>query len=147
MYTLFFKDSPMTITLIETSLVHQPQNDSQTQTVLQVWTELLLHQQRLGLSNLVQRRRKCGEKKCKHKLVWMFEHTSRRVLSFSSSGSVVKNLPAVQQMWVQSLGWEDPPEDEMATHSSILAWETPWTEESGGLQFMGLQKSGARLSG
>ena len=43
-------------------------------------------------------------------------------------------------MWVRSLGWEDPPEEEMTTHSSTLAWEIPWTEEPGGLQFMGLQK-------
>ena len=42
---------------------------------------------------------------------------------------------------VQSLGWDDPLEEEMATHSSILAWRIPWTEESGGLQFIGLQRS------
>ena len=47
-------------------------------------------------------------------------------------GSVVKNLPAMQEMQVRSLGWEDPLEKEMATHSSILAWEIPWTEEPGG---------------
>ena len=47
-------------------------------------------------------------------------------------GSVVKNLPAVQEMWVWSLGWEDPLEKEMATLPSILAWEIPWTEEPGG---------------
>ena len=41
---------------------------------------------------------------------------------------LVKNLPAVQETRVQSLGWEDPPEKEMAAHSSILAWEIPWTE-------------------
>ena len=52
--------------------------------------------------------------------------------------SVVKNLPAVQETQVQSLGGEDPLEKEMATHSSILAWEIPWIEEPGGLQFMGL---------
>ena len=52
--------------------------------------------------------------------------------------SVVKNLPAMQEMRVQSLDWEDPLEKEMAAHSSILAWEIPWTEEPGGLQFMGL---------
>ena len=45
----------------------------------------------------------------------------------------VKNLPAVQETWVLSLGWEDPLEKEMATHSSILAWRIPWTEEPGGL--------------
>ena len=44
---------------------------------------------------------------------------------------VVKNLPAVQETWIQSLGQEDPPEEEMATHSSIFAWEIPWTEEPG----------------
>ena len=47
----------------------------------------------------------------------------------------------MQEMQVQSLGWEDPLEEEMATHSSILAWEIQWTEEPGGLQSMGLQKS------
>ena len=51
----------------------------------------------------------------------------------------VKNLPAMLESWVQSLGWEDPLEEEMATHSSILAWRIPWTEEPGGLQSMGLQ--------
>ena len=47
-------------------------------------------------------------------------------------GSVVKNLPAMQETWVPPLGWEDPLGKEMATHSSILAWEIPWTEEPGG---------------
>ena len=51
---------------------------------------------------------------------------------------LVKNLPAVSKMWVQSLGWGDPLEEGMATHSSILAWGIPWTEEPGGLQFMEL---------
>ena len=49
------------------------------------------------------------------------------------SALVVKNLPAMQETWVQSLGWEDPLKKEMATHSSILAWEIPWTEEPDGL--------------
>ena len=56
-------------------------------------------------------------------------------------GSVVKDLPAMQETQVQSLVWADPLEKEMATHSSILAWEIPWTEEPGGLQSMGLQKN------
>ena len=51
----------------------------------------------------------------------------------------VKNLLAIQAAWVQSLGWEDPLEKEMATHSSILAWRNPWTEEPGGLQSVGSQ--------
>ena len=55
---------------------------------------------------------------------------------------MVKNLPAMQKTQVRSLGWEDPLEKEMATHSSILAWEIPWTEEPGGLQSMGLQRVG-----
>jgi len=49
----------------------------------------------------------------------------------------VKNLPAMpetQEMCIQSLGWEDPLEEEMTTHSSILGWEIPWTKDSGGLQ-------------
>ena len=51
----------------------------------------------------------------------------------------VKNLPAMQETHVQSLGWEDPLGKGMATHSSIIAWRTPWTEEPDGLQFMGSQ--------
>ena len=53
---------------------------------------------------------------------------------------MVKNRPAVQETQVQSLGWEDPLEMGMATHSSILAWRIPWTEEPGGLQSMGSKK-------
>ena len=56
-------------------------------------------------------------------------------------GSVVKNPPAIQEVRVQSLGQKDSLEKEMATHSSILAWEIPWTEEPRGLQSMGLLKS------
>ena len=58
------------------------------------------------------------------------------------SGTVVKNPPAVQETWVPSLGWEDPLEEEMPAHSSILAWRITWTEEAGGLQSMGLQRGG-----
>ena len=54
----------------------------------------------------------------------------------------VKNLPAVWETWVRSLGREDPLEKEMATHSGILAWRVPWTEEPGGLQPMVLQRVG-----
>ena len=57
-------------------------------------------------------------------------------------GSAIKNSPAMQEIWVQSLAWEDPLEKEMATQPSILAWEIPWTEESGGLQSMGSQGVG-----
>ena len=62
------------------------------------------------------------------------------------SGSVVKNLPAKQEMWVQSLGQEDPLEKEMATYYSILAWEIPWTEELGGLESMRSQRVGHHCS-
>ena len=54
----------------------------------------------------------------------------------------LKRLPAIRETWVQSLGREDPLEKEMATHSSILDWRIPWTEEPGGLQFMGSQRVG-----
>ena len=55
---------------------------------------------------------------------------------------MVKNLPAMQETLVRSLGREDPLEKEMATHSSILAWRIPWTEEPSGLQSTGLQRVG-----
>ena len=54
----------------------------------------------------------------------------------------VKNLPAMQETWVQSLGWEDSLEKGVATHSSILAWRVPWTEEPGGQHSMGSQRVG-----
>ena len=62
---------------------------------------------------------------------------------------MVKNLLAKQETWetqVRSLSWEDPLEEEMATHFSILAWEIPWTEEPGGLQSMGSQNNWTQLS-
>ena len=58
---------------------------------------------------------------------------------------MVKNAPAMletQETWVQCLGQEDPSEEGMATHSSLLAWRTPWTEEPGGLQPTGSQRAG-----
>ena len=55
---------------------------------------------------------------------------------------LVKIVPAVQESWVQSLGWEDPLEKQMATYFSILAWRIPWKEEPGGLQSMGSQRVG-----
>ena len=55
---------------------------------------------------------------------------------------MVKHLPAMRETWVQSLGWEDPLEKEMATHSITLAWKIPWMEEPGRLQSMGLQRVG-----
>ena len=55
---------------------------------------------------------------------------------------MVKNSPTVQETRVRFLGWEDPLEKEVAIHSSVLAWEIPWTEEPGGLQPMGSQRVG-----
>ena len=55
---------------------------------------------------------------------------------------LVKHVPAIQETWVQSLGWEDPLEKEVATHYSILAWRIPWTEEPGGQRSMGSQRVG-----
>ena len=55
---------------------------------------------------------------------------------------MVKNLPAIRETWVQSQDQEDPLEKGMATHSSIIAWKIPWTEEPGGLQSMRLQRVG-----
>ena len=55
---------------------------------------------------------------------------------------MVKNPPAMRETWVQSLGWEDPLEEGMTTHSSILAWRIQWSKEPGGLQSIGLQRAG-----
>ena len=63
-------------------------------------------------------------------------------LGASLVAQLVKNLSAMQETWVQFLGWEDPLKKEMATHSSILAWRIPWREKSGRLQSMGLQRVG-----
>ena len=63
------------------------------------------------------------------------------IFGASLVAQLVKNLPAMQETWVQFLGWEDPLEKEMATHSSILAWRIPWTEEPGSLQSMWSQES------
>ena len=66
----------------------------------------------------------------------------RVLIRFLRLVTTAKNLSAMWEAWVQSLGWEDPLENEMATHSSILAWRIPWTEKPGGLQFMGSQRVG-----
>ena len=55
---------------------------------------------------------------------------------------MVNNLPAMWETWVRSLGWEDPLEKGVATHSSILVWRIPWTEDPGGPQSIGLQRVG-----
>ena len=81
---------------------------------------------------------------------WLSDWTELNWTQVSPGGSAVKNLPAFQEtweMWVQSLGREDSLEEEMATHSSILAWEIPWTEEPGGLQFMVLKRVGHDWAG
>ena len=72
-------------------------------------------------------------------------YTILKIVHFPS-GSAVKNPPAIQETWAQSLGQEDHLEKEMATNSSILAWRIPRTEEPGGVWSFGLQKSWTRLS-
>ena len=67
-------------------------------------------------------------------------HVGFHTAGASLVAQTVKNSPALQETWVQSLGQEDPLEKRMATHSSILAWRTTWTEESGGIQSMGSQR-------
>ena len=64
------------------------------------------------------------------------------ILQASLAVQMVKNPPAMQETWVWSLGWEDPLEEGKATHSSVLAWRIPWTEEPDGLQSMGSQRVG-----
>ena len=71
-------------------------------------------------------------------------HVPLTFLSIRASlvAQTVRNLPAVLETLVQSLGWEDPLEKGMAPHYNILAWQIPWTEEPGGLQSMGFQRVG-----
>ena len=64
------------------------------------------------------------------------------LLEDSLVAQTIKHLPAIQETQVRSLHQEDPPEKEIATHSSILAWRIPWTEEPGRLQFTGLHRVG-----
>ena len=81
-----------------------------------------------------------------HQTTFLSQDTSQvyfKVWSFPFGASLVaqmvKNLPVMKETWVQSLAGDDPLEEGMATHSSILAWKIPWTEEPGGLQSIGLQ--------
>ena len=66
-------------------------------------------------------------------LLLEFTVTPKKKKKASLVAQMVKNLPAMQETWLRSLGWEDPLKKEMATHSSTLAWRIPWTEEPGGL--------------
>ena len=69
-------------------------------------------------------------------------HSSHMLAGTFLVAQMVKHLSAMQEIWVQSLGREDPLEKEMATHSSTFAWKIPWTEEPGRLQSMGSQRVG-----
>ena len=78
---------------------------------------------------------------CDHTRLTLYSHVLFGVVhSASVVAQMVKRLPTMRETRVQSLGWEDPLEKEMATHSSILAWKIPWTEEPGRLQSMGSQR-------
>ena len=80
-------------------------------------------------------------KKSNHKGVLTLKLCHLILIGDSLIAQLVKNLPAMQETWVRFLGQEDALEKEMATHSNILAWEFPWTEDPGGLQSVGSQKS------
>ena len=71
-----------------------------------------------------------------------FLTVTEQSLKASLVAQTLKRLPSMQEIWVRSLGQEDPLEKEMATHPSILAWRIPWTEEPGGLQSKGSQRVG-----
>ena len=78
---------------------------------------------------------------CKCMCVYVCVYSKYVLISLGSQvASVVKNPPAMQETWDLSLDWEDPLEENVATHSSILAWKIPRTEEPGGLQFTGSQR-------
>ena len=71
-----------------------------------------------------------------------FLNTEPRIKLRFLWAQMVENLPEMQEIWARSLGWEYPLEEGMATHSNILAWRIPWTEETGWLQSMGSQRVG-----
>ena len=75
----------------------------------------------------------------------MLSHHALLPLGASLVAQIVKNLPAMQETWVQFLGWEDTLEQEMATHSSVLSWRILWKKEPGRLQSMGSQRAGHNL--
>ena len=79
---------------------------------------------------------------CDKERVTSLQSIKKSILLISLVSQLVKNLPAMWETWVRSLDWEDPLEEDMATHSSILTWRIPWTEGPGGLQSMGLQRVG-----
>ena len=86
--------------------------------------------------------------KAQNKLMCCLQKKNQKLLSVETGkrtflvAQIVKNLPAIQETQVQSLSLEDPLEKGVATHSSILAWMIPWTEEPGGLQSLGSQRVG-----
>ena len=81
-----------------------------------------------------------------HLSIWELLFLALEITQLTQRASLVaqmvKNLPVIQETWVRFLGWEDPLEKGMATHSSILTWRIPWTEEHGSLQSMGSQRVG-----
>ena len=82
-------------------------------------------------------------------MFWVFSCEACGVLGLSRwlrGKRICLPVQETQETWVQSLGWEDPLEEEMATHSSFLAWKIPWTEEPGGLQFVRSQRVGHDLA-
>ena len=76
-------------------------------------------------------------------VIYIYQSIYQSITLWASlAAQMVKNVPAMGESWVQSLGWEDPLEEGMATRSSILAWRIPWTVEPGRLQSMGSQRVG-----
>ena len=92
---------------------------------------------------LYSRKRKVHRREVVRKTLWNFLLTCDKFYILESLvAQRLKHLPLIWEIWVRSLGREDPLEKEMATHSSILTWRIPWTEEPGGLQSMGSQRVG-----
>ena len=95
---------------------------------------------REGISGIIQYEKRKQHIQLLGSVFWKYFRNNKLSRGFPD-GSAVKNLLVKQETWVQSLGQEDSLGEEIATHSSILAWKIPWTEESGGLQeSMGLQR-------
>ena len=108
--------------------------------ILGLLLSLLLWWENQGLEAPWDRPRGPGQWQGRAAILGVFPFRPSAVIGASLVAQMVKNLTARQETWVPSLGREDPLEKEIATHSSILAWRIPWTEEPGGLQSMGLQR-------
>ena len=134
---------------VYSSFIHIAKTWSQPRCLFEgEWINKLWHIQTMGYYSVLKKKKKTKKHKTTDELLNP-EKTWRNLKCLSLSkkraslvAQLVKNLPTMWETWVRFLGWEDPLEREMATHSSTIAWKIPWKEEPSRLQSMGLQRVG-----